>query len=105
MAFRRLTQQELADKSSELSDRTEKNRKNMIRSELTVIDVFCDRAETESRLGNRDRANDALSEARKALDEARHRIRELPSEPEYQKELREELQELEKRMERIKRAA
>lgn len=105
MAYRRPTSQELAQKSAELSDRTEKNRKNMIESELSVVDVFCDRAETELRIGNCDRANDVLNEAKKALDEARRRIDELPSEPHYRKELRDELDGLQDRMECIKKAA
>ncbi len=105
MAFRRLTSQELAQKSTELSDRTEKNRSNMIRTELTVIDLFCDRAETELRVGNRDRANNALGEAKKAFDEARRRVDELPSELHCQEELRDELQALQERIEHIKNAA
>ncbi len=98
MTFRRLTSQELVDKSTELLHRTEKNRKNMIESERSVIEVFCDRARTELRIGNRDRARDALCEAKKAVGEARLRLSELLKNPGLQRELTEQLEDLQTKL-------
>ncbi len=94
MALRRRTQQELAEKYSELSNRTQKNRESIIESELSVIEVFCDRTETELRIGNRNRANEALKEAKKAVAETQKRLSELPRENQFRSEIKQQLEEL-----------
>jgi hypothetical protein len=88
-----------------LAEETQKNRKEMIQAEISTISSFCDRAETELRLGKLDRVEKMLQAAREGIDTAKEQLSKLPSNDDRRNGLREAISVAEKRFKRIKREA
>ncbi len=96
---------ELFQQAADLAEKTDKNRKDMIRAELSTITSFCDRAETSFRLGRRPHADKMLAEATKGVLTAKDQIDKLSAQDADGAELKKALNDVETRLQRIKKAA
>jgi hypothetical protein len=94
----------LRNKAEELAQKTEKNREQLVRSEIMLAETFCDLAETELRAGDRDHADKVMDGVRKALKEARSRMVDLDLDDNDCKSMRAQVGEIAERLRQLEKA-
>ena len=91
------------DHTRKLLEETEKNREQLIRSELSIATTFSELADTEYRLGNRKRAHKIIADAKKAIEQVNKRVAESSLNGNRREEVRGQIQDLTGKLDDLER--
>ncbi len=84
---------------------TKRNREQFIESEFSLAFTFCDLAETEYKLGNREHADNLVMRASEAANKATEYLSDRDLPPQQVAEMRRQLDQLRKKLDHLQQHA